>query len=74
MFYIKAAFKIFLFFTGKRLRWSLFFEVADLQAYKFMKKRLQHWCFPVNIVKFLRTPILKNICELLLLNFFHKIL
>ena len=31
-------------------------------------KRLQHRCFPVNIVKFLRTPILKNICERLLLN------
>ena len=31
-------------------------------------KRLQHRCFPMNIVKFLRTPILKNICEPLLLN------
>ena len=29
--------------------------------------RLQHTCFPVNIAKFLRTPILKNICERLLL-------
>ena len=27
------------------------------------KKRLQHKCFPVNIVKFLRTLIWKNICE-----------
>ena len=25
-------------------------------------------CFPMNIAKFLRTPILKNICEWLLLN------
>ena len=25
----------------------------------------QHRCFPVNIAKFLRTPILKNICKLL---------
>ena len=25
-------------------------------------------CFPVNLVKFLRTPILENICELLLLH------
>ena len=25
-------------------------------------------CFPVNIARFLRTPILKNICERLLLN------
>ena len=25
-------------------------------------------CFPVNIARFLRTPILKNICERLLLH------
>ena len=25
-------------------------------------------CFPVNVAKSLRTPILKNICEWLLLN------
>ena len=43
------------------------------------KKRLQHRCFPVNIAKFLRTTILKNICERLFLyvrilkkNFFAK--
>ena len=39
----------------------------------FIKKRLQHRCFLVNIAKFLRTPILKNICERLLLNFSHKV-
>ena len=33
---------------------------------KTLFKRLQHRCFPVNIAKFLRTPILKNICERLL--------
>ena len=26
---------------------SIFHKVADLQAYNFMKWRLQHWCFPV---------------------------
>ena len=31
-----------------------------------MEKRSQHSYFPVNIVKFLRTPIWKNICERLL--------
>ena len=31
-------------------------------------RRLQHRCFPMNIAKFLRTPILKNICERLLLR------
>ena len=29
----------------------------------FMQKRLQYRRFSVNIAKFLRTPILKNICE-----------
>ena len=32
-----------------------------------LKKRLQHWCFIVKFAKFLRTSILKNICETLLL-------
>ena len=36
---------------------------------KFINKRLQLRCFPVNIMKFLRTPFLKNICERLLLPF-----
>ena len=27
----------------------------------FIKKKLQHRCFPKNIAKFLRTPTLKNI-------------
>ena len=34
----------------------------------FIKKRLQHRCFPVKFAKYLRTPILKNIFEWLLLN------
>ena len=34
----------------------------------FIKKRLQRRCFPVNIPKFSRTPILKKICEQLLLH------
>ena len=32
-----------------------------------LTKLFQHICFPVNIIKFLRTPIFKNICERLLL-------
>ena len=62
----KAALKNFAIFTGKHLCWSLFFKVADLQARNVIKKRLQHRCFPVNIANDLRTPILKNICEVLL--------
>ena len=35
-------------------------------------KRLYHRCFLVKFAKFLRMPILKNICERLLLNFKGK--
>ena len=48
-------------FTGKQLCQSLFLM-------KFLKNTLRHRCFPVNIAKFLRTPILKSICERLLLT------
>ena len=48
---------------------SLFNNVAGLQACIFIKKRLQHKCFPVNIAIFLRTPILKYICKRLILYF-----
>ena len=34
---------------------SLFNKVAGLKACKFIKNRLQHRRFPVNIAKFLRT-------------------
>ena len=37
-------------------------------ACNFFKKRLQHRCFPVKFAKILRTPILNNICERLLLH------
>ena len=33
------------------------------------EKKLQRRCFPVNIAKCLKTSILKNICERLLLKF-----
>ena len=53
---------------------SLFNKVADLQARKHIK-RDSNMCFPANITKFLRIPILKNICELLpLKQLFLKIL
>ena len=55
----------FAIFTGKHLCWRLF--LIKLQKRKVIKKKLQHRCFPVNIAKFLTTPILKNICERLLL-------
>ena len=42
---------------------SPFDKVVGLQACNFIKKRLEHRCFSVNIVKCLRTPILKNTCK-----------
>ena len=41
----KVALKDFTIFTGK------------LQGCKFIKKRLQHGGFPLNIAKFLRIPV-----------------
>ena len=46
----------------------LFNIVAGLKACNFVKKRPQHRFFPVNIAKFLRTAILKNIWERLSLR------
>ena len=55
----KTVLKNFAIFTGKHLCWT---------AFNFLKKWLQHRCFPVNIAKFLRTLILMKICEQLLLK------
>ena len=55
----------------KRLCWSLFFNKnAALQVCNFIKKRLEHGCFFDNITKFLRTALLENICEPLVLRAF----
>ena len=65
----KSVLKNFAIFTGKHLRWSFFFnKVTCPQACNFIKKRLPHSCCPLNIAKFLRTPILRNICGRLLLK------
>ena len=64
MFYKKKTIlKHFVIFTGKQLHWDLFFNVASHQACNFIKKKLQNRYFLVNIEKFIRTPILKNICK-----------
>ena len=57
----------------------LFNKVAGLKAYNFMKKRLRHRCFPVNIVKLLWTfsKIYRNFIEhlwWLLLDFLRNLL
>ena len=46
----------------------LFNKVGDLQG-NYIKRRIQHRCFPVNNMNLLRTPILKNICGKVLLVF-----
>ena len=48
---------------------SLLNKVTSPQACNFTKKRLQHRCFPVNLAKFLWTPILKSVlCNKILLE------
>ena len=56
---------------------EMFYEKAvlrHLQAYNSINERLQCRCFPVKLAKFLRTPILKNICKRLLLYFMAVLL
>ena len=58
MFFKIGFLKKFAIFTGKHLCLeSLFNKVAGLQRYNFIKKKLQHRIFPVNIAKFLRTVL-----------------
>ena len=55
----KGVLENFTKFTGKHLCQSLLFnKVAGLKPATLLKKRLWHRCFPVNSVKFLRTPFL----------------
>ena len=67
----KGVLRNFTNFTGKHLCQSLFFnKVAGLRPATLLKKRLWHRCFPVNFVKFLRTPFLQNTSGRLLLETF----
>ena len=51
---------------------SLFNRVSGLRPAALLKKRLQHRCFLVNFVKFLRTPFLQNTSVIYLTVSFHK--
>ena len=52
----------FVKFTGKDLLQSLCFnKVAGLEAATILKKRLWHRRFPVNFVKFVRTPFYRTL-------------
>ena len=63
VFYKKAIPKKLAIFTGK-----------CFSACNFIKNRLQHRCFSVNIATFSRAPISKNICERLFLNWIKNVL
>ena len=52
----KGVLRNFSKFTGKHLCQSLFLIKIGLRPATLLKKRLWHRCFPVNFVKFLRTP------------------
>ena len=69
VFYKKAVLKNFAIFTGKQLCRNLFLiKFQTLRGKKESKKRLYHKHFLVNIVKFLGAPVLKNICDRLVLH------
>ena len=53
----KGVLRNFTKFTGKHLCQRLFFKkVAGLRPATLLERSLWHKCFPVNFVKFLRTP------------------
>ena len=56
--------KNFVTFTRKHLYQSLlFFFDKVIGLVTLLKKRLRYRCFPVNLPKFLKKPILYNICK-----------
>ena len=69
VFHKKGVFRNFTKFTGKHLCQSIFInKIADLRPATLLKKRLWHRCFPVNFVKFLKTPFLIEHLRWLLLT------
>ena len=61
LFYKKDVLRYFTKFTRKRLCQSLFFnKVADLKPATSLRQRLWQRWFPVNFVKFLRTPFYRT--------------
>ena len=49
-------------YSQKKTCVTISFFDQDTKPATLSKKRFQHRCFPVNIAKFLRTPIFKNTC------------
>ena len=64
----KGVLSIFAKFTGKHLSQKLFFnKIADLSPATLLKENTGTGDFPMNFAKLLRTAILKNVGERLLL-------
>ena len=64
----KGVLNIFAKFTRKHLSESLFFnKIVGIRPATLLKRDCSTGTFPMNFPKLLRTPILKNICERLLL-------
>ena len=68
MFFKTGILKNFANFQKNTCVESLFDKVAGLKACSFVKKRLQHTCFPVKFAKFLRTIFFTEHLLWLLLN------
>ena len=69
VYYKKGVLKSFAKFPGKRVRRSLFLnKAAALRPATLSKKRLRHRCYPVNLMKFLRTPFFTEHFRWLLLH------
>ena len=69
MFFRIGVLKKIMIFTGKPQCWNLF--LIKMQAYNFLKKRLQCRCFPVDITKCFRTAFfVEHLWWLLLINQF----
>ena len=56
-----------LFFSTKFFKFFTFHLFRRVKCLFRYRKRFRHKCFPVKFGKYLRTPILKKICERLLL-------
>ena len=56
MFLKIGVLKNFANFTGKQLRYNFYLIKLKALSPATLLKRLQHRCFPVNFLKFLRTP------------------
>ena len=64
--FFKKKYKKFLgkYFEGRNQKVHyVALKYTTIKAYNFIEKKLWHRCFPMNIRKFLRTPILQKICE-----------